>query len=255
MTTKPIRHLAKSVSGVLLFFSTTIASAAGPTAITGFSPFYAPAGTVLNVAGISLTGTTNVYFEPSNTVSAASSSVVNDSLLHVTVPPLDPNGPTRQALLVVNGNVGTLAMPDDAISVTSTQAFAGGDNCYVVQSGATLTGGGASALIYVKNGGRYTDTGGGEQSVVLETGATLDGISGGDMHIFTAPGSHNMLAPFPTNLLFPLSGVSLSTVRDLFTYEPLVPEPSTCVMVSIAAAAISSVRRRSKSLPARDYPS
>lgn len=236
---------------ILAVLLTSSANLMATPVVTGFSPLQGPNGTVMNVTGSGFTGTSHVYFEPSNLIRDGQSTVLNDSTLRVVVPPREPNSPLRQGFLVQSNSTATLALADDAIQVTGTASFFGGDNYYWVRSGGNLWGGAGSALIYVDAGGFFHDTGGGQRTVVVEAGGTVIGASGGSLRVYAETGSHVELSIGGTQSLIELTDVSHSLVSDFYRYGPIVPEPSSIIMGLMGAVAFGAIvirqRRRHQS--------
>jgi hypothetical protein len=221
---------------VSLLFLVNRGSAATITpSVTYFSPFQGPAGTVIDVYGSGLLGTTQVLFDPSNALSSAEFSIVDDTQLEVTVPPLDPNSPQNQSILVLAGNAATLAMSASAVPVNSSESYSGGTHYFIVDNGGTLTGGNGSALMYLKSGGTFNDAGGGTRIAVIESGSTYIGAPGGTTRVYAAGGANVTLSDGGSNSLTTLGAVTLSVVPNFYRYDSVVvPEP-TGVAVAISA--------------------
>jgi hypothetical protein len=241
-----MNRLSRSFSIGLGLLSLVVASS-GPLYATPFVhhffPYQGPAGTPINVFGSGFTGTTKVLFNPTNNLSSASFTVVNDTLLRVIAPPRDINDPLDQSMLVFVGDTATLALADDAHQII----FPGGSydgltNYFVINSGASMTGGGGHALMYVKSGGTFNDTGGGNREAVIEVGAHYHGSSSGSSRIYYEVGADVSLIAGGSITSTALNDVTLSVVPRFYTYaSTVVPEPASGVLLAAGVIGIWAV--------------
>ena len=233
-SSSPIRLLVFSCLPIVVMIA-NLASA--QPSITVVTPSTGASGTGINIFGTGFTGVDRVLFINRVNGSRADSafSALSDTQVSDTVP-ADMGSQWLVSLFTPLG--GTVTIPTDFFSITSSTSGGQGSAVYVVSNGGSLTGGFGSSTVFVESGGSYDNTGGGGGTVFVQQGGTYNQGGGGSSLIFYEPGA--TIAPGGGG-----GGNIFTQVPDLQPSFQTVPEPSTIAFLLPVGIAFLTFRHRS----------